>query len=172
MINGKKVLLRAIQKNDASKLLELHNNINIKEQAMFHPYNVSQEQELNWIDRISNDITNKSVYFAIEEIETREFAGYTSLRNINYVNLNCYFGIVLLPEKQGRGIGKEATELIIQFGFKNLNLHKINLEVNCENLNAINLYRKLGFIEEGNLKQQFYFNQRYYDVMLMAKFNS
>jgi len=172
MIIGQKILLRAINKNDAPQLLKLHNDIKVKELAMFHPFPVSMEQELTWIDSISNDLSNKSIYFAIEEIETGDFAGYTSLRNINYTNRNCYFGITLLDCKQNKGFGKEATNLICDFAFKNLNMNKIILEVNFNNKKAIDIYKKNGFVEEGKLSQQFFFNGKYSDVLIMAKFNN
>lgn len=170
MIVGKKVILRAVKKEDVSKLLEIHNDLEIKKQAMFHPFPITYEQDINWIENINHGTNNKSVYFAIEEKETNLFAGYTSLRNINWVNQNCYFGIVILPEMQGKGLGKEATKLIIDYGIKNLNMSKVQLEVITDNQNAIKLYKELGFVEEGTLRQQYYFEGFYFNVLLMAYF--
>ena len=170
MIIGERVILRAFRKEDISKLLEIHNNLEIKKQAMFHPFPISLEQDIEWIESINRDKGNKSVYFAIEDKETNSFAGYTSLRNINWINRNCYFGIVILPEMQGKGLGKEATKLLIDYGIKNLNLNKVQLEVIRDNQNAIKIYNKLGFIEEGIFRKHYYYDGFYYDVLLMAYF--
>jgi len=168
MIIGKRVILRAIKREDIPKLLEIHNNFEIKKQAMFHPFLISQEQDIEWLENINKDTSNRAVYFAIEEKKTHNFAGYASLRNIDWVNRNCYFGISLLPDMQGKGLGKEATKHIIEYAIKKLNLHKIQLEVIADNKRAIELYKNLGFIEEGILKQQFYFDGIYFDVIVMG----
>lgn len=171
MITGEKVILRAFRKEDVSKLLEIHNDLEIKKQAMFHPFPISPDQDVEWIENINGDKSNKSVYFVIEDKETNSFSGYTSLRNINWINRNCYFGITLSPKMQGKGLGREATNLVINYAIKNLNLHKVQLEVIEDNIRAIELYKNLGFIEEGILKEQFYNNRVYYNVILMAFLN-
>lgn len=171
MIVGEKILLRPIDMNDINTLFKIHNDIKFKKLAMFHPFPVTFGQDKKWVDDITSDTSNKSIYFAIEEKGTKLFAGYASLRNINWVNRNCYFGIVIVPDLQGKGIGKEATQLIINYAIKNINLKKIQLEVISENQNAIKLYKDSGFIEEGTLRKQYYFEGFYYDVLLMAYFN-
>jgi len=168
MIIGEKVILRAINKEDIPKLLEIHNNLEIKKQAMFHPFPISLEQDIEWLENINKDKSNRAVYFAIEDKKSNSFAGYTSLKNINWINRNCYFGISLLPEMQGKGLGKETTKLVIEYAIKKLNLHKIQLEVIGDNKRAIELYKSLGFVEEGILKQQFYFDGLYFDVIVMG----
>jgi len=142
--------------------------LEIKKQAMFHPFPLSLEQDVEWLENINKDKLNKAVYFAIEDKKTHNFAGYTSLRNINWINRNCYFGISLLLEMQGKGLGKEATKLVVEYAIKKLNLHKIQLEVIADNKRAIELYKSLGFVEEGILKQQFYFDGIYFDVIVMG----
>jgi len=168
MIIGDKVILRAIKEEDISKLLEIHNNLEIKKQAMFHPFPISLEQDIEWLENINKDKSNKAVYFAIEDKKSNNFAGYTSLRDINWINRNCYFGISLLPDMQGKGLGKETTKLVIEYAIKKLNLHKIQLEVIADNKRAIGLYKNLGFVEEGLMKQQFYYEGIYFDVILMS----
>lgn len=172
MISGEKIILRAMNKEDISKLVEIHNDLEIKKQAMFHPFPISQEQDIEWIESMGRDRSNRSIYFAIVEKENNTFAGYTSLRNINWINRNCYFGIALLSRMQGKGLGKETTSLVIEYATKNLNLHKIQLEVIVDNKKAIELYKNLGFVEEGLLKRQYFVNGSYIDVIIMAYFKN
>ncbi|MCZ7604185.1 MAG: GNAT family N-acetyltransferase [Melioribacteraceae bacterium] len=169
MITGEKVILRAINKEDVSELIEIHNDLDIKKQAMFHPFPISLDQDIEWFENITRDKSNRSIYFAIDDKETNNFVGYTSLRNINWINRNCSFGISLLPKMQGKGFGKEATSLVINYAIKNLNLHKVQLEVIADNKTAIELYKNLGFVEEGILREQFYFDGFYFNVILMGR---
>lgn len=72
---------------------------------------------------------------------------------------------------QGKGIGTKAIEFILNFGFNQLNLHKIWLYVSELNVSAINLYEKCGFEKEGQLKDMWKIDGKYYDEIAMAIFN-
>lgn len=54
-----------------------------------------------------------------------------------------------MPRVQGRGLGTEATRLIVGHGFERLGLHRISLEVCAFNPRARRLYEKVGFLPEG-----------------------
>jgi RimJ/RimL family protein N-acetyltransferase len=55
---------------------------------------------------------------------------------------------------RGKGIGKIAMAWIINYGFKKQKLHKINLGVIKDNTPAVNLYKSLGFVVEGEMKDE------------------
>ena len=61
--------------------------------------------------------------------------------------------LIFHPDYIGAGIGTEATGLVVDYGFKRLNAHRIWLGVNAENLGAIECYKKSGFTEEGRLRK-------------------
>jgi RimJ/RimL family protein N-acetyltransferase len=65
----------------------------------------------------------------------------------------------------GKGIAKEASERIIDYCFNSLNLKKLNLGVKKNNLNAIRLYKKLGFTIENSSKLN-RTDQEYYRMLL------
>ncbi len=172
MISSEKVIIRPLNQSDLERIVALHNNVEIKKLTMMHPFPVSLEMDKNWFDRVILDTSNKEIYFAIEEKVTNTFSGFSFLTRINWINRNCYFGIVLDPEYQNKGIGKETTKLLINYGFNHLNLNKILLEVIVNNKPAIELYRKIGFVEEGLLKQQYFSDNNYQDVLLMSIFKN
>jgi RimJ/RimL family protein N-acetyltransferase len=79
------------------------------------------------------------------------------------------FYIVLLDKSVwGKGLGTEATHLVIDYGFNMLNLNRIQLHVNAENEAAKAVYKKIGFKHEGTLRQAMYKNNKYYDFWLMS----
>jgi ribosomal-protein-alanine N-acetyltransferase len=71
----------------------------------------------------------------------------------------------------GRGVGTEACRLMIDYGFNYQGLFKIWLAVFGNNINAIRLYEKLGFVKEGILKSHFFSGGKLEDKYLMAIFN-
>ncbi len=78
------------------------------------------------------------------------------------------FGISVLKEYWGNGIGKELTNRMIQWSKANPALKKINLHVNIENKVAIEIYNKIGFRQEGLLSKDFYCDNRFVDTLLMG----
>jgi len=72
------------------------------------------------------------------------------------------------PEYRGKGFAKEATELWIQFGISALRLKKIYLNTLETNIRNIKLNEELGFRVEGILRNEFFLNNQYYDVLKMS----
>ena len=71
---------------------------------------------------------------------------------------------------RGKGFGKKSMLWLLSYGFKKLKLHKIKLQVDEENTNAHWLYKKLGFKTEGVMKEEYYYKEKFYDLIIMAKF--
>jgi len=98
--------------------------------------------------------------------------GWISLTNVSYRHQKGEYGIALLPEYQGLGYAKEASELLIDYVFNNLPIRKIILKAFTSNVSAIKLYEKLGFVQEGLLRNEFFKAGRFRDVVVMALFKT
>jgi RimJ/RimL family protein N-acetyltransferase len=69
---------------------------------------------------------------------------------------------------RGRGLGLEAVRLLLAFGFNDLNLHRISLQVFATNARAVKTYERAGFREEGRQRDAMYLDGRFVDVLTMA----
>ena len=72
------------------------------------------------------------------------------------------------PDYRGKGYGKEATKLWIQYGISNLSLHKIYLNTLQTNVRNIRLNEELGFKVEGILRDECFIDGKYYDLLRMG----
>lgn len=172
MLIGKNVKLRMIEKEDLTLINQWRNDLEIKNQAILHPFPVTKELEDNWYNKVANNVQNNEVFFTITD-KKEKVIGYTMLKSINWIHRNCYFGIIIGDkENQGKGIGKEALSLLVEYAFATLNLHKITLEVLSNNINAIKLYENNGFKREGILAKHVFINNKYEDVIIMSKFKN
>ena len=98
--------------------------------------------------------------------------GFMGLSNISKPNKNADLFIVIGEEEyRGKGVGKIAMEWIIDYGFKKLKLHKINLGVIKDNIPAVNLYKSLGFVTEGVMRDEVFYKGKSHDFLSMAIFN-
>jgi [ribosomal protein S5]-alanine N-acetyltransferase len=95
--------------------------------------------------------------------------GHVGLYQIDHRIRKSSFGILLGDrDYQGRGIGKEASVAVITYGFHELNLHKVWLSVLATNTRALALYRKLGFQQDGVLRDDQFRAGQYMDSILMS----
>ncbi|CAM5467444.1 GNAT family N-acetyltransferase [Streptomyces abikoensis] len=89
---------------------------------------------------------------AVVERATGEVVGEAVLNEWDPGNESCSFRICSVPGAPGRGLGTEATRLIVGYGFEALGLHRISLEVYAFNPRARRVYEKAGFVPEGVLR--------------------
>ena len=128
--------------------------------------NLKKEKE--WFDDYQKDKSKK--FFTI--CDNFKPIGFIGLSSISKVNKNADLFIVIGEDDyRGKGIGKIATEWMIDYGFKKLKLHKINLGVIKDNILAVKLYQSLGFVIEGEMKEEVFCKGRFYDFLSMAIFN-
>lgn len=106
--------------------------------------------------------------FAIETKEG-EYLGGLGFMKIDWKNRNLEFGIVIgKKEHWDKGYGTDATVVALDWAFNRLNMHKVYLRVFDYNKAAIRCYEKCGFKKDGVLREGFYFENRYHDVILMG----
>jgi len=77
---------------------------------------------------------------------------------------------IAIAEKENwnKGFGKETTQLMVDYAFDTLNFNRIQLHVSKENTRAIDVYEKIGFVNEGTLREAMYFDNRYIDFYVMG----
>ncbi len=77
-------------------------------------------------------------------------------------------GIALAREHIGRGYGTDATRVIVDYAFREMGLHRIQLAVAPFNRAGIRAYEKAGFVEEGRHRDAVWHDGRWYDKVLMS----
>ncbi|KAF4556818.1 Hypothetical protein D9617_1g087000 [Elsinoe fawcettii] len=101
--------------------------------------------------------------------------GMVSLTGANPRELhhrNASVAVSLLPEYQGQGYGTEALGWLFEFAFQHANLHRLGIGAFGYNERAIQLYKRLGFIEEGRRREALWHNGKYWDHVDMGMLRS
>ncbi len=105
--------------------------------------------------------------FAVRRIGETAMLGYVELVNIEWNNGVGQVGIGIGdPALRGKGYGREALTLLLDFAFTELNLYRVQLQVIAYNVCAIHLYEKLGFRREGTLRAYVHRDGVRYDLYL------
>jgi RimJ/RimL family protein N-acetyltransferase len=103
------------------------------------------------------------------ERATGRYAGEAVLNNLDADNLSCSFRIALTDGRStDRGLGTEATRLIVGHAFDTVGVHRVELEVYTFNPRARHVYMKVGFMHEGTKRHALRWDGEWVDVHIMA----
>jgi RimJ/RimL family protein N-acetyltransferase len=105
---------------------------------------------------------------AIIERATGEHAGEVVLNDLDPDNLSCGFRIALPSRFTDRGLGSEATRLILGHAFDTVGVHRVELEVFAFNPRARRVYEKVGFVYEGTKRHALRWQREWIDTHVMA----
>jgi len=119
--------------DEKKEVLEWKNHKDIRK-WMYNKNKISLENHLKFIDSLKDD--KLRLYFKVDNLGV-----------INYKIKNSYAEIGLHKNPTKTKVGNVLMQKLIEYGFNELKLNKLLLYVYEDNLNAINLYKKFGFIE-------------------------
>jgi RimJ/RimL family protein N-acetyltransferase len=161
---GKKVRLRPVEERDLDQLATWRNDpVNL--QYYFSPFLANPGLQNKWYeDLLANP--NK-VLFMVDTLEGIP-VGMIGVDHIDWLNQECEGGpIVIDPEQRSHGYAEEALELLIEYVFNELNLHRFYVYSYSFNP-VIEFMKWFGFKEEGVLRKAAFTRGKFYDKVLMA----
>ena len=170
MIYGNKIRLRAIERDDIPRFVKWFNDPEVRYfLSTVRPLNRMAER--SFLEEFSKGAKDPSadIILAIVLKEEDRHIGNAGLHNINLIDRVAEFGIGI-GEKDcwQKGYGTEATRAMVQYGFDTLNLHRIYLRVHDYNTRGLATYKKVGFRQEGVMRQALFRQGRYHDVIFMG----
>jgi RimJ/RimL family protein N-acetyltransferase len=113
--------------------------------------------------------TQTQFTFAVRLRDSGVVIGTAALHHINWPMQLSELGLGFpRPEHRGQGYGAEVMALLLRFGFMELNLSRLWLQVHSYNPGAIRLYEKSGFKHEATLRQSVFRDGVYHDLLIMG----
>ena len=108
-------------------------------------------------------------WFAICALEDDRLLGDITLSVINWGSREAFTGIAIgAREFWGKGYGTDAMQVLLRYGFTELNLRRISLNVFEFNQRALRSYEKAGFRLEGRQRQLIQREGRRWDILYMG----
>ncbi len=124
------------------------------------------DEEIAWFDRVNREAGTQN--FTIYAIEGWTPIGTINLHQISQRHRKANMGIMIgEPSYRGKGLGTEAVELVLDYGFTALGLHSIWLTTYEFNLAGQRAYLKAGFREVGRRRSCRWHLGRYWDEIHM-----
>jgi RimJ/RimL family protein N-acetyltransferase len=160
--------VRSLEPSDAAALLPIKNDPEIGELVRATVRTYTPAEMAAWVERHRS--AADEAFFVIADA-TDTAVGHVALYQLDPVNRSAEFGILLGAKSVwGHGVGTGATRFMIEHGFDALGLRRIYLDVLDTNARARSIYDKLGFVEEGRLRQHQLTGGTFVDVVVMGLF--
>lgn len=149
-IETQRLILRPIELDDAQSMYEYASNNEVMEHLTF-PKHISVEHSRNVIQSIfltKKESVNVPESYAIVEKISGKMIGCCDFTDIDRFH-NSEIGYVLNQKYWGKGYMTEAVSKVIEIGFEYLNLERIVIRHNVENIRSKRVIQKLGLVYEG-----------------------
>jgi RimJ/RimL family protein N-acetyltransferase len=169
MIRGEKVGLREVRRSDLANFLQWFNDPEVT-QYLSMSLPMTEMAEEKWVEGLAERAGTHAHFVIVALDDSTEIPiGTIGLDTINNKDHNAAFGIAIGDKDYwNKGYGTEAARLIIDYGFGELNLHRINSNVYEFNERSRRMHLRVGFIEEGRQRELIYRKGRYRDLVMLG----
>lgn len=170
MLHGERVTLRAIRAEDLPAFRSWFRDRTLAATWARNPVIPETHFEADLTGEFAN--FDRSGHFCVEN-ELGELIGRVDFDALNPIDRTVEISILLgAPEARGRGYGADAMHTIIEHLFNDRQIEKVWLSVIAWNEPAVKLYRKIGFVDEGTLRQTIWTDGAWHDLLLMGLLKS
>ena len=170
MIKGEKVFLSSIEKDDLEQLKAWRNNPEFRKHFREYRELNLRQQELWFEDKVVKDPT--TLMFAIRDMKSSQLLGCCGFVYINWVHRHADLSLYIGWEDayiDDQGYAQESCKLLMNYGFNELGLNKIWTEIYEFDEKKKMLYKKFEFKQDGLLRENYWFDGRWWDSIILSK---
>ncbi|RTZ10517.1 N-acetyltransferase [Flavobacterium sp. GSP27] len=170
-LETERLLLRRVNTNDIKEIFALRSNPETMKYIP-RPLVKTNEDALEHIAMIDTKIeANEGINWAITLKNNPKLIGVIGHYRIKPEHYRAEIGYMLLPEYHGKGIVSEAVKEAVNYGFQIMKLHSIEAMIDPDNDASAKVLEKNGFVREGHLKENEFFDGRFFDTLIYSLLN-
>jgi RimJ/RimL family protein N-acetyltransferase len=174
MIKGKFIGLRAVEKEDLKYLRDWRNLTEFRKNFReFRELSMS-DQEL-WFESLQNS-RQTNFMFTIVDLKNSKPIGAAGLLYVNWINRSADFSFYIGEKNlyiDEDPVSTEAVELLINYGFSNLNLHKVWMELYEFDIKKINFFKnRFNFKQDALLRDNCFEDGKYWNSIIISLINT
>ncbi|MCQ1954059.1 GNAT family N-acetyltransferase [Arthrobacter sp. zg-Y238] len=167
MLSGERVRFRELREPDLAHLAEWWNDpsqaILQQDRVTVRPQETAAAMFRTWSKNESPSGFGYSIVNPAEKL-----IGHISVWGISVPERIATMAIIISPEFQDQGLGRESLQLGLRIVFDEMGAHKAELQTWSYNSRAIHLYRSLGFREEGRRRAAVFHRGEFHDQVLLG----
>jgi len=169
-LQGNHINLRALVLQDLAFLYSIENDESLWELSQIQtPF--SKDVLQKYLETAHNDIKNLKQLRLVITSKINEPLGFIDLFDFDSHNKHAGVSIVLTEAHRGKGYGKDALSVLMNYSFNDLGLHQLYSNVLEDNSVSIRLFESVGFEKVGLKKKWRFFKGRYKNEYLFHFIN-
>jgi len=171
MLTGKNIILEEVMPESIEQLRIWRNDPSARQ--YFREWkDITPDKQKKWYDERGNNSNQNHVYFQIMKIDPLDsnkkiLIGCCGALNIDWRIRSAELSIFIDKNHQGCGFGRETLNILIDYVFSEINLHRFWGECYNSN-NAIKLYTSVGFKIDGKIRHSWFHNGKYGDSYIFS----
>ncbi|WP_160196915.1 GNAT family N-acetyltransferase [Senegalia massiliensis] len=164
MIYGRKIILKPLFEENISKVIEVLKGESSKYLSEKFGANMDEDKLYNYFYNNLTSVKSNNIYFLVLT-KSYKTLGYASIENINWVNGNAEYSILISENRLGLGYGSLVGQMIINFCFQELNLIKVYSKICLDNNRLISQlrnkeeYQTINNVVINDKKYSYYYNE-------------
>jgi UDP-4-amino-4,6-dideoxy-N-acetyl-beta-L-altrosamine N-acetyltransferase len=148
-----------MEEGDLEVVRNLRNRPEIR-RFMYTRHEIGRAEHREWFARAGADPATRLLVFELDAA----VAGFVKIARLTPASPVADWGLYLAPEAP-RGTGAGLAHAALRYAFDDLGLHKVCAQVLAFNEKSIRLHGRLGFSEEGVLREQHFDGAVYHNVI-------
>ena len=171
-ITGERIVLRPMAAGDADAMWADSHDAEITHFTGTHT-DFEYHQVVTWCSTRAEQPDRLDL--AVTDRATGDWLGEAVINDWDRDNRSCSFRIALSAPARDRGIGTEATRLLVDYVFDEIDdppVNRVSLEVYDYNPRGLAVYEKVGFRPEGVLRQALLWQGEFHDAIVMSLLRS
>ncbi len=166
VIETDRLLMRELELKDIGALYKIFSSEHVMEYYGMFPL-----EEYHQVERLVLTFKNgfdekRSIRWGITLKETGELIGTCGFHNMQLRNSRAEIGYEIAEEEWNKGYVTEAIKAMIEFGFGVMALNRIEALVYPDNIASNRALEKIGFKEEGLLREYAFFREQFQDLLM------
>jgi [ribosomal protein S5]-alanine N-acetyltransferase len=163
---AERLCLRWIEEDDASALFEVFSDPQVT-RYWSTPAWKERTDALRLIEEVrACFVRDELLQWGITRLADDRLIGTCTLAHLDRTHRRAELGFALGSSHWGHGLAREAITRLLTFAFEELELHRIEADVDPRNTKSIALLERLGFRREGHLRERWHVNGEICDALL------
>lgn len=167
--DGKEIIIKEAKKEDAQAMIDFYNIVGGQTDFLLFGKNEFNRELKDYENYIESTIKedNSIILVATIDDQIKSIASINSNKKSRTKHVGT-LGIVVEEQYCGLGLGRKLIDYLIDWAKSNGITKKISLLTRQDNIRAIELYKKIGFEEEGMLRKDNYIDGVYHNTIMMG----
>lgn len=167
--NGKRIRLRAPSGQDSILFEDKYKNADTQTAKLYDRIELPKTKKAmeDFLENANSCADKDDFLFTVETLDGAPLGQITAF-DCDRRNGSFKYGLFIHPDHKGKGYGKEAALVLLNYYFNQLRYHKANIYIYKCNEASVAFHKKLGFKHEGISRESAFFDGKYQDVVYMG----